>query len=264
MARRDRTSAQILLSGLVIVVVGVVAALLWLLMTSSAPSTVARSEVADGSGSTTTTEAPLDPNEASEAELEAEAERLEIEFYSSSPKFQVLVQPAGYEYQSPDNFFWYPTSTEFGPFEFTETRSSGFSRTPEGAALAAINIFYRSFPTNADFETTIAEQMIGPGRDARLERAREMVGELDIARESFAQREAPIGWDILEFNEEPGDARILVYYDDIASEHPATREIRVVWQDEDWRVVVPVDNFEADTNNTSGKPQDVNLEGAFR
>jgi hypothetical protein len=59
-----------------------------------------------------------------------------------------------------------PVSDVDGPFEFTRTRASGFTQTPQGAALAAVHISTHmdAYTGPRVFTGTIAEQVIGDTR----------------------------------------------------------------------------------------------------
>jgi len=180
-------------------------------------------------------------------------------YYSELDKLKVINPQDGLEFSSPDDFYWYPNIDEEGPNLFTEGRSSGFAKSEEGAALAAIHIFYRVKPFNETFRENLDEQTIGSGKAAYKIKMEAMNRNLK-SLEDYQQIEAPIGWDIISYDDSDlGKTTINVYYG-----FPVTKkEFSVTWKDSDWKLIVPADaNF--DSEYTSQIPSGKYFGGVFR
>jgi hypothetical protein len=141
-----------------------------------------------------------------------------------------------------------PVSATDGPRNTSDGLASGFTDTPQGALLAAINIGVRTAAQwgTAIFEPTIARQVTGPDTAALLQaeetayaqlRAAAQVGPGQPAGQGYA---AEVGYRFLAWS--PADAVV-----DVVSAEPladgttalASTRIQVSWQRGDWRVVAP-------------------------
>lgn len=140
-----------------------------------------------------------------------------------------------------------PVSDRAGPATFTETRSTGFSRDPQGAAFAAVHISTHIDPyTGPDvFTPTIKEQVVGQG---------DLVAQTRQAYEATARRQGMSGEAIADgapVLAPTGNIsawRIMAYRPDavttvelLVATPAGTRlvyEIPMVWRDGDWRAVV--------------------------
>ena len=143
-----------------------------------------------------------------------------------------------------------PLSDLDGPRVLDHDRAKGFSRTREGALLAALHIGVRANsrwgPTV--FEPTITEQVVGPDAGRLLEQTRTTYEE--SRQEAGLPQGSPLGKAYVDeeayrWESYAADAATV----DIVSAGPdprgttvrATTRIQVVWRDGDWRVVAPLD-----------------------
>jgi hypothetical protein len=141
-----------------------------------------------------------------------------------------------------------PSSSHDGPRHVRDGLAWGFSDTPRGALLAAVNIAVRTAALwgSAVFAPTIHRQVVGPDADALLKADYHDYGALRSA--GHVRRGQPAGrgyateaaWRFDSFT--PAAATV-----DIVAEGPGTNggtvmaatRVEVVWQRGDWRVVAP-------------------------
>ncbi len=242
--RQSQAQARIILSTVAILVIGGLAVLGWFVINNTRDETI--EEVAA---------APVSLEQVPATPFESELDRL-----GTLTRAQLIANPVGYSFESPQQTYWYPVSEEFGPTIFDGVTSSGFSRTTEGAGLAAIHLYYRSFPVNPEFQTVLDDQITGPSKsviaDSRVSAAEQLTG-----FDSVAQRTFPVGWDVLSYDE--NSAEFLIYYGEIESVDLFGRRLRVAWSDNDWKLVA---SGEAPFRSISdvGVPRDFDLTGAFK
>ena len=134
-----------------------------------------------------------------------------------------------------------PTSATDGPRDQSNGLAIGFSHTPRGALLAAVNIGVRAEPDWGPdiFEPTINDQVIGPDRTALLANCRAYYPQaaaqgLDSPVEegfrwkAYTRHAATV--DILIATPTNGAGSAMRY---------GSTPVRVVWKAGDWRVVAP-------------------------
>lgn len=136
-----------------------------------------------------------------------------------------------------------PISDQDGPHRFTQTQASGFSRNPQGAALAAVHISTHIDPYTgpAVFTPAIEQQVVGKG-GALLRRTRS-------SYESNAERMgvtdgAPIlaptgsieGWRIADFDSSEVSVDLLVQ---TPAGQRVVYQVPLRWEDGDWKMSVP-------------------------
>lgn len=138
-----------------------------------------------------------------------------------------------------------PVSDAHGPEQFTDRRSTGFSRDPQGAALAAVHISTHIDPYTGPrvFTPTITEQVIG-GEDLveRTEQQyRQAAKTAGLAAEAV-ERGDPVlaptgemtGWRIRDFR--PQSVTTVELLVTTPQGQQVVYEVPVVWSDDDWRV----------------------------
>ncbi len=142
--------------------------------------------------------------------------------------------------------FALPVSPTAGPHTLADDRASGFAHTPLGAALAAVNIGFRTGSSVSPFvfEPTIAEQATGVDQPALVEQTR-----TDAANEGVPARlTGKMPGTIYRFAGVRFDAATpdqVVLHLATASETPtgttvyADGRIELRWERGDWRVVAP-------------------------
>lgn len=134
---------------------------------------------------------------------------------------------------------WYPISDADGPTVFTDERSTGFAQTPDGAALAGIHIYTRWNPDQNPngWEATIDEQVRGVGQEPLRELGERVLS--NRTDDPDTSNQAPIGWTVTAFN--PLEANVDTYWlsQTNGRETTAALSMRLVWEDDDWRLVVP-------------------------
>ncbi|MEW9534147.1 hypothetical protein [Microbispora sp. NPDC049125] len=143
-----------------------------------------------------------------------------------------------------------PLSDADGPRVLDHDRAQGFTRTRQGALLAALHIAVRANSQwgPAVFEPTITEQVTGPDADRLLEQTRNQYEE--SRQEAGLSQGSPLGKAFVDeeayrWESYTPDAAAV----DIVSAGPdprgttvrATTRIQVVWHEADWRVVAPLD-----------------------
>lgn len=138
-----------------------------------------------------------------------------------------------------------PVSERHGPEEFTDRRSTGFSRDPQGASLAAVHISTHIDPYTGPrvFTPTISEQVTG-GQDlvARTqEQYRRAAQRAGLAPEAIRRGDpvlAPTGemtgWRITDFR--PDSVTTVELLVTTPQGQRVVYEVPVVWTDDDWRV----------------------------
>jgi hypothetical protein len=163
---------------------------------------------------------------------------------------------------------WYPISINDGPEVFTDSRSTGFAQTPNGAALAAIHIFRRwnSVQNPDGWEITIDEQVRGDGKELLRERILRGSSTNESGWASTANT-AVVGWNITAFN--PLEAQIEWYsLTRIDGDQAFIKlPVRLVWGDSDWRLVIPDSGTYygmAEQTNLVTDPPEVDLSEVFR
>jgi hypothetical protein len=157
---------------------------------------------------------------------------------------------------------WYLISDTDGPKEFTETRSAGFAQTPDGAALAAYHIYRRIDPsTNPDgWEQTVTEQIRGDGQEPMMH-IYQAIADNDQPN-TVAGTWTCYGWSTTSFN--PLEAQIDLHSYRMKDGHESFLKMpmRLVWEDDDWRLVPPDAGTYAGMGefiSLSADPPEVNL-----
>lgn len=139
-----------------------------------------------------------------------------------------------------------PVSARHGPAHVDDARSSGFAKTEAGAAIAAAHLLTRVSPSAgpAAFEPTLAEQVVGPNRDALRQAVSEQY-------QAMSARGAPIGAlesELVGFQLEDGlglpadtaTVRIVLTSPELrASGRTLEALVALQWSDGDWRLVAP-------------------------
>ncbi len=240
-----QTQARLILSGLVLVICAALAGVVFLLARSSGGEGVAQDVAV-----TTTSSTVLNAGQ----QLQIIQDGL-----SQVPKTEPYFPVGEFSFTSPDGIYWYPSSEADGPAAFDETESRGFSQTETGAALAAIHLYYRFSPLSVDWQANLSSQGIGPGVEVR-ERINERAASV-LDSSALSQLTYPAGWDVLKYTDT--DATLLIYYGSQAFEDYDYRELRVVWVDDDWKLVIDEEGSWDSALSTIG-PSDVDLGGAFR
>jgi hypothetical protein len=141
-----------------------------------------------------------------------------------------------------------PSSRADGPYKTAAELASGFSRTPRGALLAAVNISMRANTLWGPrvFIPTITSQVVGPDRQALLEGCRlyyeastreagatdgRRLGRAYVVVEAYRwQSYTPQSASLDLVTAGPGDGGVTM--------RAATR-VQVAWLGGDWRVVAP-------------------------
>jgi hypothetical protein len=145
-----------------------------------------------------------------------------------------------------------PISSAAGPHDLRDGRASGFARTDQGAAFAAVHLLVRTFPFvgSAVFEPTIAEQVLGPDAPALARLTSEAYE--PAARAAKVQGGAALGseggW-VAGYRLDPPDPPSSLNTQSVAvllrqSDGPdgagfVEYRVRLVWQDGDWRLLAP-------------------------
>lgn len=139
-----------------------------------------------------------------------------------------------------------PVSPTDGPARVDDARSSGFAQTEAGAAIAAAHLLTRVSPSAgpAAFEPALAEQVVGPNRDALRQAVSEQY-------QAMSARGAPIGAlesELVGFQLEDGPhlpsdtatVRIVLTSPELrASGRMLEALVAMQWSDGDWRLVAP-------------------------
>lgn len=247
MAGASQQQARLLLSVIVIALVALLGLGAWFVVSNLATETETARPVPE------TIESTDDPTIDEEAFNASIADAI-----NDVPEAQVIAQPLDYTFDAIDGFYWYPVSTDFGPFEFTPGRSAGFDRSQTGAALAAVHLYNRTSFGAVGWQQSLDEQTTGFGIDVRRTENQIVESEPQLL-ESIRLKAFNVGWDVLDFN--PNDATILAFFGARGSDELAKVELRVVWDEEDWKLVVPEDNLFV--QSLGGRPLDVDLRSAF-
>lgn len=156
-----------------------------------------------------------------------------------------------------------PVSDTAGPQRFTETRSTGFSQDPQGAAFAAVHISTHIDPyTGPDVFTPTIEEQVVAGGDL-VERTRRSY-EAAARRQGLSREAIADGAPVLAPTGHISAWRISTYRPDAVTTvellvstpdgQQVVYEIPVVWRDGDWRVLVDADTGfrTADSRGTAG------------
>ncbi|QIS23641.1 hypothetical protein [Nocardia terpenica] len=146
------------------------------------------------------------------------------------PNCPPVESPAGVMWQEVKPWVL-PFSTSDGPARMDGPLAVGFSRTPQGAALAAWQIVSRATSSRQNLDVVVARQTVGAPEDLARLKAR---------RDWDATGSAPLG-------ERPSAFRVTAYQDGFASIQyavPASGVFTVivleaVWQDGDWKFRAP-------------------------
>jgi hypothetical protein len=141
-----------------------------------------------------------------------------------------------------------PVSAHDGPHHMHNGLAWGFTDTPDGALLAAVNIAVRTAALwgPAIYQPTIRRQVIGPdaaallGADASGYAAMAVAAHVRPGRPAGRGYAAEAGFRFVAYT--PADTTV-----DVASEGPGTggstvivaTRIEVIWRHGDWRVVAP-------------------------
>lgn len=154
-------------------------------------------------------------------------------------QYEVVNQIDGIDFFSPDNLYWYPRIGN-NPEVFSASRSTGFARTQQGAALAAIHIVNRASPASDSYEATVEEQVTGLGKELYLLQANRSRPFLDSKSEFreidlslVSKKEAPLGWTVTSFT--TGEAVVEVFVADFRQNLNRV-EFNLEWKDDDWRL----------------------------
>lgn len=143
-----------------------------------------------------------------------------------------------------------PVSRTHGPRTTADGLASGFTRSPEGAALAAAHVLIRTGPTVGSdvFEPTITTQVTGPNVGAMKLLVGEQYEELRAAAGSPAGEPVPgadaelVGYRVAAFDGEAGSASIEIVLGSPALQTTARYvgfTVALDWQNDDWWVVAP-------------------------
>ena len=153
---------------------------------------------------------------------------------------EILVRgdtPQGWTIET-DGLNFYPVGPA-GPETFTDTESTGFTQTPEGAGLAAIHITQRISPAgNPDWETTIDSQVLGDGVDSLRESLAGFPDEyLDEITELTALKSAWVGWNVISFDPNRAEVQLVGMGMGPDGVVRYSTNINLEWIDGDWRVI---------------------------
>lgn len=138
-----------------------------------------------------------------------------------------------------------PVSDTAGPMVFTQDRSTGFTRDPQGAALAAVHISTHIDPlTGPDvFTSTIDEQVVGA--EGLVEQTQQLY-ERAATKQGLSAEAISDGAPVLAPTGDISDWRIRTFRPDAITTvellvatpqgQQVVYEVPVVWQDDDWRI----------------------------
>jgi len=176
------------------------------------------------------------------------------EYVDELEPLKVKNEIQGFTFDSQDGFYWYPISSA-GPEIYTSDRSIGFEQSEEGAALAAIHIYYRTMPFNYSYQQTIEEQTTGSGKADYL-LSRELLEEDLLELIGYSYIEAPLGWTIKSYTDTEAEIELFYGYPKLSN------VVNVVWRDGDWKLLIPEEKWKRDFTNVL--PKTVSFEGVFR
>lgn len=131
---------------------------------------------------------------------------------------------------------WLPVSDEDGPRESHPV--SGYAHTPQGAGMAAVNGPLRAAVADDKTWGQVAAAVFapGPGRDVfAVNRAQISVsgGDVDASAAPTVR-----GWVISDYSPEAATVSVVTSYPD---DSLAKATYRLVWDDDDWKVVLAED-----------------------
>ncbi|WP_239375726.1 hypothetical protein [Frankia sp. Cj5] len=142
--------------------------------------------------------------------------------------------------------FALPVSPTAGPHILADDRASGFAHTPLGAALAAINIGFRTGSSVSPFvfEPTIAEQVTGVDQPALVAQTRTDAANEGVPARLMGRLPEPVFRFVgVRFDAVTPD-RLVLYVATAAEDTTGTTvyaagRADVRWERGDWRVVAP-------------------------
>ncbi len=146
---------------------------------------------------------------------------------------------------------WFPVSADAGPKKQTDNLASNFARKPLGAVLAALHIAERASSASGSsiFIPTIQKQLIGDNLEQFLARTQEAYDEeLRDKRVNEGEALSISTVNFIGFQLEHYDGSYAVIHLLIAGPNAEVNQtlaadfrVEVRWVENDWRVVVPVD-----------------------
>lgn len=154
-----------------------------------------------------------------------------------------------------------PTSRVDGPYFGTSAKRNGFSRTPQGAVLAAINgqtaLAVADDRTWPEVVNTVTAP--GPGRDA-FAVARAGVTVTGTVPETAAPRFA--GFEVTDYQLDPPTAAVSVAQTIGTDPQLYAYPVALQWIDDDWRIVLPTPEDDIDAAEIDDLTGYTTLEGA--
>jgi hypothetical protein len=138
-----------------------------------------------------------------------------------------------------------PVSPEHGPQQFTQRRSTGFTRDPQGAALAAVHISTHIDPYTGPrvFTPTITEQVSGPEDlvDRTQQQYRQAARDAGLSAEAIRRGDpvlAPTGemtgWRITDFR--PDSVTTVELLVTTPQGEVVVYEVPMIWNGADWQL----------------------------
>lgn len=133
-----------------------------------------------------------------------------------------------------------PVSASAGPTRFEGPVARCYARTPRGALMAAINLFYRIAVTAPDTTVALRQVVAGPGRDELLDQLRQARPDepADQASGSLAQL---AGYRIVSYT--PDTTVVTLVNGATATNSLKSGDVTVRWQDGDWKLVARPDGW---------------------
>lgn len=145
-----------------------------------------------------------------------------------------------------------PISRHHGPHITTGHRAAGYSRSPEGAAVAGVNVLVRASPTAgpASFDAVLASQLTGANLPTLRQTTHDQYEQLRLARgiregEPILEARTAArvrGYIFDGYSHSAGRATVRVVLDSedlAASGRLVTFRLSLVWDHDDWRVIAP-------------------------
>ncbi|WP_051158431.1 hypothetical protein [Nocardia carnea] len=158
----------------------------------------------------------------------------------SRPDYRCELPPNCAPVPAPEAMMWQeikpsvlPFSTSDGPARIDGVAATGYTRTPQGAALAALQIFWRAVASRTNFDVITDRQMVGSPEDLEALKA--------TKDWDYTSRPATIP--------RPSAFRVTAWQDEFAALQFAvptkdpgiysTLALEVVWRDGDWKLRAP-------------------------
>ncbi|WP_280246935.1 MULTISPECIES: hypothetical protein [Nocardia] len=126
-----------------------------------------------------------------------------------------------------------PFSTSDGPARVEGVAATGYTRTPQGAAIAALHIFWRAVASRANFDVISARQMVGSRAD--LEKLKATRQWDYTSRPSTIPR--PAAFRVTAWQDEFAAVQFAVPAKDPGTY--STLSLDVVWSEGDWKLRAP-------------------------